>query len=375
MPDLTGTIDMEMKDPSKISGTIVSLHKTLRLEIRKERERYKELYSSGMPGRITLVIVGAAILANILILLTNSAYPLLFISSSFVLFMIYFITLLIPHNLHRATLPQTEIAKYLSDLYEHGVISSTKRFTLIFLNAFFINCRPLFYGFALIFSIVIALVIEMASIGILTPSHTWIILLESGAIILFYYLVWKLEPYTVDFFSGVTDMRANLLKKKVPAPVVSALFIVCAILALFGIITTLILLPGMTFNNILSVAELKQLSNLFGVMGVIIVTLYFIMRFIHGITSRELLNRFTKNKTDCLSRQIEITKDAGKTDNPDDTNDEIDLILIRKAAELLLETQIYQVEEKTLFGTFPVYIVNPDFSWIFAPTLHSNDET
>ena len=38
-----------------------------------------------------------------------------------------------------------------------------------------------------------------------------------------------------------------------------------------------------------------------------------------------------------------------------------------RAAELLLETQIYQVDKKTLLGMFPVYIVNPDFPWYSFP--------
>ena len=366
---------MDRNDPAKSPGTITSLHKTLWAEIHKERERHRRLYASGTPGKVTLVILGAAILVNILFFLDNPMYPLLFISASFFLFMFYFITLLIPHNLWHASLPQTEISRYLAGLHETGIIISTKRFTRVFLNAFFINCRPLFYGFALIFSIDIVLVIDMAANGILTPSHTGIILFQSAAIILFYFLVWKLEPYTIEFFSDVSGMKEHLIKKKIPEPVVSFLFLLGAALALIGIVSTIILLPGVTVNNILSVSEFKELGHLFIAIGVVLVTLYFIMRYIHGITSRDLLTRFTEDKTECLFRQIEITGRTGRPTAAAAHTDETGLSALCRAAELLLESQIYQVDKKTLFGTFPVYIVNPDFSWVFSPAAPHDGET
>src|SRR5208283_4412324 len=273
---------MDRKDTLTLSGAISSLHKTLREEVRKEQERDRSLYAAGTSGRVTLIILGAAILANILVFLKDPLFPFLFISASFFLFMIYFITLLIPHNLLHPSLPQTEISRYLTGLRATGIITSTKRFTRVFLNAFFINCRPLFYGFALIFSIDIVLVIDMAANGILTPSHTGIILFQSAAIILFYFLVWKLEPYTIEFFSDVSGMKEHLIKKKIPEPVVSFLFLLGAALALIGIVSTIILLPGVTVNNILSVSEFKELGHLFIAIGVVLVTLYFIMRYIHG---------------------------------------------------------------------------------------------
>ncbi|MGA9621183.1 MAG: hypothetical protein WCC86_05100 [Methanoregula sp.] len=365
---------MERKDPITISGAILSLHKTLREEIQKEQERDRSLYAAGTSGRVTLIILGAAILANIIVFLKDPLFPLLFISASFFLFMIYFITLLIPHNLRHPSLPQTEISRYLTGLRVTGITTSTKRFTRVFLNAFFINCRPLFYGFALIFSIDIVLVIAMARSGALSPYHTGIVLFESSAIILFYFLVWKLEPYTIDFFSDVSGMKNHLLKKKVPEQVVSFLFLLGAALALVGIVTTIILLPGMTFNDFLSVSEVKELGNFFIAVSVMIFTLYVIVRYIHGITSRDLLDRFTKNKTDCLYGQIEITVDTSRFSCAEGHTDDTDFSALQQAADLLLETQIYQVEKKTLLGTFPVYIVNPDFSWVFSLQAPQDEE-
>ena len=137
--------------------------------------------------------------------------------------------------------------------------------------------------------------------------------MESVAIILFYFLVWRLEPYTIEFFSGVSGVKERLIQKRVPEPVVSSLFFLSAALALVGILSTLVLLPGMSVNNILSVTELKQLSHFFLAIGVILITQYFIMRYIHGNTSRDLLARFSQGKAACLFHQIELTGQTGRS--------------------------------------------------------------
>ena len=363
---------MEQKDPSPFRGAISSLQTTLRAGVAEERERQRRLYVSSTPGQLTLIILGAAILINIMFFLENSVYPLIFISASFFLFMFYFITLLIPHHLRRSSSPQNEIARYLTGFQETGILLGVKRFTRVFLNAFFINCRPLFYGFTLIFTIDIALVIAMHLTGRLTASHAGIILFQCAAIIVFYFLVWKLEPYSTEFFTDVSGMREHLIEKNIPEPVVSFLFLLGAALALIGILSIIILLPGVTVNNVLSVSEFNELGNLFIAIAVVLVTLYFIVRYIHGITSRDLLARFSTNKTEFLLNEIESTGETSQSLSASGTPDPATPDTLRKAAELLLETQIYKVERKTLFGAFPVYIVNPDFSRIF-PHRSSED--
>jgi hypothetical protein len=345
-------------------------------EISEERERHRHLYASGTPGRLTLLVLGAAILINILFFLQSPIYPLLFISASFFLFMFYFVTLLIPHNLGRVSFPETEISRYLAGLQETGIIRSTKRFTRIFLNAFFINCRTLFYGFTLIFTIDIVIVIIMHLNGRLSASHAGIILFQSAAIIIFYFLVWKLEPYSTEFFTDVSGMREHLIRKNIPRPVVSFLFLLGAALALICIVSTTVLLPGVTVNNVLSVSEFNTFGHLFISIGVVLVSLYFIFRYLHGITSRDLLARFSTNKTECLLHQIEIMGDAGGQ-LPDASGPQNSAIpdTLREATELLLESRLYQVEKKTIFGAFPVYIVNPDFSQVVLQKLPQEKDT
>ncbi len=246
-----------------------------------------------------------------------------------------------------------------------GFIRSTTRFTRIFLNAFFINCRPLFFGFSLIFTLDIILVLILHGNGTLSASHTGIVLFQSAAIIIFYFLVWKLEPYSTEFFTDVSGVKDHLIKRNIPGSVVSFLFLVGTALALICIISTIILLPGVTVNNVLSVSEFDELGHLVIAVATALVPLYFIFRYLHGITSRDLLIKFSQNKAERLLQQAELTKGAGAEETAPGAGTVSEETLC-KATELLLEAQIYQVEKKTILGTFPVYIVNPDFSKVFS---------
>ena len=356
---------MEKEDTTAPSGAISTLNKILRAEITEEKERQQRLYASGTSGRVTLIILGVAVLINIIYFFRSPDYPLILITASFFLFMFYFITLLIPRTIKRSRTPQNEIRQYVAGLKETGFIRSTTRFTRIFLNTFFINCRPLFFGFSLIFTLDIILVLVLHGNRTLSSSHTGIVLFQSAAIIIFYFLVWKLEPYSTEFFTDVSGVKDHLIKRNIPGSVVSFLFLVGTALALICIISTIILLPGVTVNNVLSVSEFDEIGHLVIAVATALVPLYFIFRYIHGITSRDLLQKFSQNKAERLLQQAELTKgaDTGETAPGTGGVSEEDLC---KATELLLEAQIYQVEKKTIFGTFPVYIVNPDFSKVFT---------
>lgn len=350
-----------MNGNGPISQTIRDLHTVLTREIREEHDKYKTLYASGTRGRMTLAILGGSVLFNILLFFFVPIYSMLFISASFVLFMIYFVTLLIPHDMSGTAISREDISRYYAGLRSNGIFKSSQKFTKVFLNAFFINCRPLFPGFAMIFLLDIIIVLVKYDHGTLAPSHAWIILVQCCAILVFYAAIWKFEPYSTTFSTDVKGIRQRLIHQKIPEQVVSVFFIIGAGLALASIILAIFLLPGITFSSVLSVEELNDLGHVFAIICAVVASLYFIFRYIHGITSRDILTRFSKSKEECLLRQIELTnRDCSGKEN--DTG--ADTETLAAAAELLLESRIYQVEKKTILGTFPVYIVNPDFTVI-----------
>jgi hypothetical protein len=195
-------------------------------------------------------------------------------------------------------------------------------------------------------------------------SNVLMVVFQSVAIIIFYFFVWWLEPYTTDFFTDVTSVRERLINRKIPARFVSVLLGVGAFLALMGVFSTIILLPGFTVQEVLSISGLERIWDLVIPIGTILISQYFIFRYFHGISSRKMAEQFHENKALHLSQTAE--KDEAICQDPTIRSDDATLReAARETAAILLESRIYQVVKRTLFSTFPVYIVNPDFSVIF----------
>ncbi len=336
-----------------------TLHQLIRREIESERERQRMLRAKGARGVMTLTVLTASILINLSLFLTADKHPALFIIASFFLFMVYFITLFIPMDKQYRSFKGFEITSMLAKLRELGIIRGTDRFSRVFINAFFVNCRTLFYGFALLFSLDIIFAIIKYQDGTFNMQTTGIVIFQSAAIIIFYYLIWKWEPYSPEFFHEVTSVKQRLVTRRLPLQVVTYLMWLLGALALVAAFSTIILLPGITLQNVLSDEDIQEMSNLFLNIIILVISQYFVLRYIHGITSLSMATRFSERKAQYLSEQIEESGDSGTPGStrpipPPDT-------LCEKTAALL-ESKIYQVEERTIWGTFPVYIINPDFS-------------
>jgi hypothetical protein len=135
------------------------------------------------------------------------------------------------------------------------------------------------------------------------------------------------------------------------------LIIIGAVLALFLIGMTIFLLPGMTVSAFLDQSRLADLGNLFVKIAILAVSQYFIVRSIHGFTSRAMAERIFNDK---LARLQQIT---GMRDASDTTT----LSLLKNPEEvltLLLESKIFQLARNSFSGAFPVFVVTLDFSVI-----------
>jgi len=338
-----------------------AMRKMIAREIEKERERQK-IFRSGVSGRLTATVILMCFVINVEFLLRDPQYPILFIIASFYLFMIYFITLFIPLERQSRGFDRAEIVGFFKKLIDNGFIRGTERFSRVFLNAFFINCVPLFRGFALIFSVDILFTVLTFSQGSLSATVAFVILFQSTAIILFYYFVWKLEPYSSEFFADMHTMHQRLIQKRIPSRVVTAVFWVGGILALIGAFLAVILLPGFTVKQMLSIPGLTRLGDLFIAIVILCASQYFILRYLHGDTSRVLAEKFSANKAKYLSRQVEVEVSTTTSGDSELQKETMTPDTFREATAILLESRIYQVERKTILGAFPVYIVNPDFS-------------
>ncbi len=154
---------------------------------------------------------------NAIYFLLRYDYLYLFIAASFYLNMYYFITLLIPQNFNKnAALPKADISRFRNWLKEIGLTSGTARFTKLFINSLFINSRSLSLGISLIFTIDILYVIRAHTLLDLPLRTTLIVISQCAIIIVFYLLIWKVEPFSAKYVMSVEQVKRRLTHERLP---------------------------------------------------------------------------------------------------------------------------------------------------------------
>lgn len=341
----------------------IPLREIIAGELGTIQSRRGALLAPGIRPQREFIVLSLCILVNILYLLFRPDYFTLFIAASFYLNMGYFITLLIPTTPGSAQASLPEIAKFQSWLKDNGVRTGTTRFTRIFINSFLINSRGLSFGIGLLFSIDIVMVL-MAFIEGLPLHTTAIIVVQSGFFIAFYYLVWRTEPFTSRFSSDLEKVR-DRLAADLPAWLISLLFLAGFLLVVLVFITTIILLPGMTLDAFVTESGLSDLAHLFGLILVLVVSQYFLIRAIHGVTSRAMAERLLDHRKAALEEllaDVDRQSDAGWSGGSDEE---------LETTSALLESRIYLIKRNTLLGMFPVFVVDLDFSVLLDTTTRT----
>jgi hypothetical protein len=336
-------------------------------EIHVVRERQQTLLTQGKTGYATILILLSCIIINVISFLAIPEYIALFIAASVYLHMFYFLTLLIPIGEGTVRFPTAQIRKIFTALYHTGIIPATDRFTRIMLDAFFINSRTLSSGFFCIFTIDLLFTGIAYYAGLFSLRTVAVISFQVVAILTFYFLLWRFDPGTARFKHGIRGMKGTLAGKRYPSWLIAVIFVTGALLVLFVILSTIILLPGITLQAFLSLSGIEDLTNLFLFIALIAVSQYFIVRFFHGIMSSRMAERFSESRIILLKTVSEGESGSvfKETDEHDATRPATSGESMRNAAGALLESKIYRLELRTLFGTFPVYLVNLDFSVLF----------
>ena len=313
------------------------------------------------PGGIQAATLVVCILINIIYFLIRSDYFALFIAASFYLNMYYFITLIIPTNFNKNRVQSPDLSRLHAWLKEIGIPSGVSEFTRLFTNSFFMNSRALSLGIGLIFSIDIIFALIHFFMAKLPLRTTIIVIAQCAILVIFYLLVWKIEPFSTTYVKKVEGVKYRLRRKKLPASLITAMFIFGFMIAIFLFLITIIYLPGVTLKNFMSYSELTEIGHLFGLLAILALSQYFIIRYIHGFTSRTMAERlfdFKENSlTDILDRENTAFPDIP---DPDENLPEM--------SKLLLESKIFIVKRKSLQGAFPVFIVDLDFQVMLDTT-------
>jgi hypothetical protein len=335
------------------------LRQIIQQELSAVRQNRAELMTPRGHTGIIFCVLLMCVLTNVVFSLLRPDYFGLFIAASFYLNMFYFVSLLIPTNFRKANLPAADLSRFHAWLKEIGVKSGTTRFTRLFINALFMNSRALSLGIGLIFSIDIVFALIHFTRGL--PLRTTVIMVVQCAIIvIFYLMVWKMEPFSTTYVKKVEEAKRTLRRQKLPPRLVTAMFIFGFLLAIFLFLTTIIYLPGVTLNAFLNESQLTELGHLFGLLAILAISQYFIIRYIHGITSRTMADRLFDFKEQSLQELLDREDNGCGSQDPEENPLE--------TSALLLESKIFIVKRNSLAGTFPVFVVDLDFSVMMDST-------
>jgi len=324
------------------SPSEIPIENVIRNELSVVRKSRAGLMTDQVFPRIHIGILLVCIGINLMYFLYRPDYLVLFIAASFYVNMYYFIIVLVLQNVQKTTGPKADLSLFLSRLKEIGLKSGTTRFTKLFTNTIFMNSRTLSLGICLIFAIDILYAMwAYTSMG-LPLRPTVIVISQCAIIIVFYLLVWKVKLFSL-----------NYVKRTV-------LFLIGFLFAAVLFFTTIIILPGITLNAFLAQSRLSELGDLFVLLAVLAISQYFIVRSIHGSTSRTMAEDFFDYKEHLLMGLQDMVRSGNNS--------------IENRAETttrLLETKIYTIKRNTLSGFFPVFVVDLDFSVILDSTTET----
>ena len=291
---------------------------------------------------IHIGIILGCIGINLIFFLYRPDYFVLFIAASFYVNMYYFIIVLVLQNVQKRSGTKTDLSQFRNRLKEIGLKSGTTRFTKMFTNTIFLNSRVLSLGICLIFAIDILYTMWAYFFMELPFRPAMIVISQCAIIILFYLLVWKVKLFSLKY-----------VKRTI-------LYLIGFLFAAILFFTTIIILPGMTLSAFLAQSRLSELGNLFVLLAVLAISQYFIVRFIHGSTSRTMAEDFFNYKEKLLHNlQDMVSSGNNSAENRAETT------------ARLLETKIYTIRRNTISGFFPVFVVDLDFSVMLDSTTET----
>lgn len=325
-----------------------------------QKNRAELLIPAGHPTFHLLILLGC-VLVNIAFFVARPDYFGLFIAASFYLNMFYFITLILPTNLERKGVPANGIPRIRRWVAEIGIRTGVSRFSRLFINSFFINSRSLSLGLGLLFSLDMVFALYHYYQGGIPLRTAAIVIVQCAIIVIFYFLVWKMEPFSTTYVQKVEQVKKRLHRRNVSPRMIAAIFLFGFILAVSLLLITIIYLPGVTVNAFLKYSELSELGHLFSLLAILAVSQYFIIRSLHGMTSKAMAERLFDFREQTLQDLLDA-ENAAPSGNSGPGRDPPERSL------LLLESKIFIVKRRTLAGFFPVFIVDLDFSVLLDTT-------
>ncbi len=235
-------------------------------------------------------------------------------------------------------------------------------------NLFFINCQPLAPGFLMLFALSAAFALAgWAVFGQFEAFSSIIITVQSIALIVFYIAIVHVKPYSSGFFSEVLGIHSTFKEHYEEAWSKGLKFALTAavLITVTGILLiAALVLPGITYGSFTS-AEADVHINI-GIFALIFLSQMIAVRHFQGRYSRTLAETLLKSKIVAIREEIlpaistleTAPADEGVTPQMKGSLEKIGIDLIRH--------RMLKIDYRSLFGYFPVCLINPDIGAVMS---------
>ncbi|MDD3407496.1 MAG: hypothetical protein PHP13_05370 [Methanomicrobium sp.] len=242
-------------------------------------------------------------------------------------------------------------------------------------NIFFINCQPLAPGIFLLFALssVFAFAGWLIS-GFFGLLPSLVVIIQSLAIIVFYAAIVRVKPYSSGFFSKMTGISSGFKEMYGKDKISGLKFLLAAavLISVAGILfIAAILLPGFTYTSFMSAEgdiQIRAVSFL-----IVFISQMIFVRYLQGLYSRRLVESFlnsvifnTKNSIIPAIAQLKAEQPGSESLDckaESDISDEFNQRLFALNMEIF-KIRAVRIDYRSLFGFFPVCMVNPNASVI-----------
>jgi len=354
------------EDCVDLSCSLTELKGLVERGIEKEKEQREDFDRYSRPPWLTIVFLVALFLVNLPIFLTYESYLPIWIISSFALIMVVWFLVLLPTSMKQTE----ESEKKDKEKKEKGGLSGLKEnkktlFNVLW-NIFFINCQPLAPGVIILQLLNIILVVYgQYYTDLFSQTIAGLVIFQAVMIIAFYGGVTFFKPWTVSFLRKMILLSKDSKEKwhaGMRGILRVILFFAAIAVGVALVMIVAILFPGMTLSNFIEALGENWQTN-FLLFLLTLATQFFLIRYLQGISSVEMMKGVATHRIDVLEREVlpninwmleGSDPDKFEALEGEATDDETRL------KQNYLITRVWEYGKHDFFGIMPVFLIAPN---------------
>ena len=338
-----------------------ALRREIMDEIALEEENLSLIGRHNSRARRLVPLLIGVIAVNAILFPLLPRYPMYWIISNFLLYMLYFIVLMVPTTRRlRTPADKKKGLKARPGPRLRGirrvVLRGKKAVAVAFWNSFFIGTQTMARGVSLLLLVSIAFALLALASGTLDIFSAAVITAQALAIVGYYYAIIRYRPYSKGFLREVSRLKKDkrtVFRWQTYLKGVLLVLIMLTVLAAF--VVTAVLLPGQSLQAFLgNIGEGVQ-PALIGLV-VVFASQFIIIRYIQGFDSAKVSANFIRAKISFLRDDILLGIGEAERSSGSDLQARLHQFQMRFRA-----SRIYKVAYKDIFGILPTYPLIVDF--------------